>query len=142
MKSVLAPMSADIIHPGHIDLLLQAAQLGQVTVALNTDDVIRKKKSREPAMTWEERKTVVEQLKPVHAVVPNDYVDYVGVIKEIQPDIVIHGDDWSPEVIEGVRTALQTYGGELILTDYNTYESSSTKIRRKTVIASSSRPAL
>ena len=39
-KAVYVGMSADLIHPGHINLLTRAAELGSVTVGLLTDGAI------------------------------------------------------------------------------------------------------
>lgn len=60
--TVYVGMSADLIHPGHINVLRHAADLGGVTVGLLTDAAIASYK-RLPHMTFEQRKAVVENLK-------------------------------------------------------------------------------
>ena len=64
MKTVYVGMSADLVHPGHLNLLNEAAKLGEVTVGLLTDEAIASYK-RLPYMTYNERKAVVEALKQV-----------------------------------------------------------------------------
>ena len=58
MKKVYVGLSADLIHPGHINILKEAKKLGKVTVGLLTDKAIASYK-RLPVMTYEQRFTVV-----------------------------------------------------------------------------------
>ena len=98
MKRVYVGMSADLVHPGHLNLLTEAAKLGDVTVGLLTDSAIASYK-RLPFMTFEERKAVVLALKQVKDVVPQTTLDYVPNLEKLKPDYVVHGDDWR----EGVQ---------------------------------------
>src|SRR5690606_41255824 len=66
--TVYVGMSADLIHPGHINILQRAAELGEVTIGLLTDAAIASYK-RLPHMTYEQRRAVVENLKGVARVV-------------------------------------------------------------------------
>jgi cytidyltransferase-like protein len=59
MKKVYVAMSADLIHPGHLNILKKAAELGDVTIGLLTDAAIASYK-RVPYMTFEQRREVVE----------------------------------------------------------------------------------
>jgi phosphoenolpyruvate phosphomutase / 2-hydroxyethylphosphonate cytidylyltransferase len=66
---VYVGMSADLIHPGHINLLRHAAELGDITIGLLTDSAVASYK-RLPHMSYEQRRMVVESLRGVTAVVP------------------------------------------------------------------------
>jgi len=68
-KLVYVGMSADLIHPGHLNVLNQAAQHGNVMVGLLTDQAIASYK-RLPYMNYEQRKLVIENIKSVASVVP------------------------------------------------------------------------
>lgn len=118
---VYVGMSADLVHPGHINVLQQAAELGDVTVGLLTDAAIASYK-RLPHMTFEQRRTVIESLKAVSRVVPQESLDYVPNLETIRPDIVVHGDDWRTGVQSSVRQrvidALAQWGGELVEVPY------------------------
>ena len=61
-------MAADVIHPGHINVLKKANELGKVTVGLLSDEAIASYK-RVPYMNWKDRKQVVESLSYVEEVV-------------------------------------------------------------------------
>lgn len=107
-------MSADIVHNGHLHLLKEAAKLGEVTVGLLTDSAIASYK-RMPFMTFEERKTVVENLKQVARVIPQETLDYVPNLERERPDFVVHGDDWREGVQKNTRErviqSLANWGG-------------------------------
>ncbi len=126
--SVYVGMSADLIHPGHINILERADELGDVTVGLLTDGAIASYK-RLPHMTYEQRKAVVESLKPVTRVVAQETLDYVPNLRELQPDYVVHGDDWRTgvqrETRQRVIDALREWGGELVEVPYTQGISSS-----------------
>ena len=119
--SVYVGMSADLIHPGHINVLQQASELGEVTVGLLTDQAIASYK-RLPHMTYEQRKTVVENLKGVVAVVPQETLDYVPNLEWLRPAYVVHGDDWRTGVQANTRQrvieALEQWGGRLVEVPY------------------------
>lgn len=116
-KTVYVGMSADLIHPGHLNILEHAAKYGQVTVGLLTDSAIASYK-RLPHLTFEQRRLVVASLKPVHEVVPQETLDYVENLRRYKPDYVVHGDDWTTGVQRKTRQrvidALAEWGGELI----------------------------
>jgi phosphoenolpyruvate phosphomutase / 2-hydroxyethylphosphonate cytidylyltransferase len=114
-------MSADLVHPGHLNVLRRAAELGQVTVGLLTDEAIASYK-RLPFMSFDQRKEVVESLKGVHRVVPQETLDYAPNLREYRPAIVVHGDDWKTGVQAPVRQrvidTLAEWGGELVEVPY------------------------
>jgi phosphoenolpyruvate phosphomutase / 2-hydroxyethylphosphonate cytidylyltransferase len=119
--SVYVGMSADLVHPGHINVLRQAAELGEVTVGLLTDAAIASYK-RLPHMTYEQRRAVVENLKGVARVVPQETLDYVPNLERLRPDYVVHGDDWRTGVQQQTRQrvidALAQWDGRLIEVPY------------------------
>ena len=61
-KIVYIGISADIMHPGHINILKEASKYGKVIVGLLTDKAIASYK-RLPFMTYEQRKIVIENMK-------------------------------------------------------------------------------
>ena len=129
-KTVYVGMSADLIHPGHLNILKEAAKHGRVVVGLLTDHAIASYK-RLPHMTFEQRKQVVESLKGVDEVISQDTLDYVPNLRSLKPDFVVHGDDWRQGVQKQTRQrvieALNEWGGELIEVAY-TPDVSSTQL--------------
>ena len=129
-KIVYVGISADIMHPGHINILKEASKYGRVIVGLLTDKAIASYK-RLPFLTYEQRKDVIENMKQVYKVVPQETLDYRTNLEKIRPDIVVHGDDWKKGVQSKIRLqvieTLSIWGGELIEVPY-TPGISSTKL--------------
>ena len=120
-KTVYVAMSADLVHPGHLNIIRRAGELGSVTIGLLTDAAIASYK-RLPYMTFEQRKEVLENIKGVEQVVAQETLDYVPNLKRYQPDYVVHGDDWQEgvqkDVRQGVIDTLVEWGGELVEVPY------------------------
>lgn len=131
-KKVYIGMAADVIHPGHINVLNKGSELGDVIVGLLSDEAIASYK-RIPYMKFEDRKKVIESISYVKEVVRQDTLDYTTNILEYKPDFVLHGDDWKKGVQSEIRKkvieTLSTYGGELIEIPY-TIGISSTAIQK------------
>lgn len=121
MKKVYVAMSADIIHHGHLNVIQEARKLGQVVVGLHTDEVICEY-FRNPFLKYEERKQVVENIKGVCKVIPQDTLDQVPNLLREKPDYVVHGDDWKQGIQKPLRerviSTLKEWGGELVEVKY------------------------
>ena len=121
MKTVYVALSADLIHPGHLNIINEARKHGRVIVGLLTDRAIASYK-RLPFLSYEQRKVVVENIKGVAEVIPQETLDYVPNLRKIKPDVVIHGDDWrtgvQKETRERVIQTLREWGGQLIEPKY------------------------
>lgn len=86
----------DLIHAGHIAFLKRCAELGSVTVSLNSDDFIAGYKGRPPVMSFQERKAVLEELRCVDSVIENiGNEDSTIAIEWVKPDIIVIGSDWA-----------------------------------------------
>ena len=131
-KTVYVGMSADLVHPGHLNIIKKAATLGEVTIGLLTDQAIASYK-RVPFMTFEQRLQVVENIKGVTRVIPQTTLDYVPNLEELKPNYVVHGDDWQQGVQKNVRQSvidcLAQWQGELIEVPY-THGISSTALHK------------
>ena len=127
-NNVYVGMSADLIHPGHINILKEAVKYGSVTVGLLTDKAIASYK-RLPHMNYDFRKAVIENSKGVDRVVPQEELDYSENLLKLKPDFVVHGDDWKEGIQKQTRqkviNLLNTWGGKLIEPTYTKGISSS-----------------
>lgn len=131
-KTVYIGMSADLIHPGHLNIINEGQKLGEVVVGLLTDEAIASYK-RLPFLSFEQRRIIIENIKGVSRVVPQRTLDYVPNLRELRPDYVVHGDDWRTGVQQDTRArvieALAEWGGELVEVPY-TPGISSTQLNR------------
>lgn len=116
-KTVYVGMSADIIHPGHLNILHQAQKYGRVIVGVLTDAAIASYK-RLPYLNYEQRALIVNNLKGVSEVIPQTTLDYTPNLLSIRPDFVVHGDDWKQGVQQQTRAkiiaTLSQWGGKVI----------------------------
>ncbi|MCB5231337.1 MAG: phosphoenolpyruvate mutase [Candidatus Cloacimonas sp.] len=128
MKIVYVAMSADIIHPGHLNIIEQASKYGEVYVGILTDSAIASYK-RLPYLNYEQRSLIVGSLKKVVEVIPQETLDYRPNLRKLKPDYVVHGDDWKEgvqrETRQQVIDCLKEWGGELIEIPYTQGISSS-----------------
>lgn len=126
MKQVYLSMSADIIHNGHIRMIQRAAELGELTVGVLTDEAICRFK-RYPLLDFQQRCEIIGNIKGVARIVPQKTLDYQENLLELKPDIVVHGDNWITGFQEPIRKrvieTLKTYGGELVEFPYYQSES-------------------
>jgi len=124
-KQVYICFSTDIIHGGHINIINKAAQLGEVTVGLLSDEAVASYK-RFPLLTYEERKNVISNIKGVSRVVEQDELSYKKNLRQYKPDIVVHGDDWKTGFQKPIRgevlDVLNEYGGRLVEYPYSESE--------------------
>ena len=104
----------DIIHPGHIDLLERARNLGtRLIVGINSDDSVKAIKGmNRPFLSQTERKAILEGLKSVDEVRIFDENTPENLIKVIKPDVLVKGGDWKIEEIIGADFVMQN-GGEV-----------------------------
>ena len=130
MKKVYIGMSADIIHPGHLNIIKEGSKLGKVTVGVLIDSAIASYK-RLPYLNFEQRKLIVENIKNVDKVIRQETLDYVPNLLIEKPDFVVHGDDWKEGTQKITRQrvieTIDEWGGKVIDIPY-TEGISSTKL--------------
>ncbi|MCH8004170.1 MAG: iron-containing alcohol dehydrogenase [Nanoarchaeota archaeon] len=129
MKTVYVPMTADFLHHGHINIIKTAKGLGKVIVGLLSDEAIAAYKGI-PLLKFNQRKIIVENIKGVDEIIPQETWDYTPNIRKLKPDYVVHGDDWKTgiqkEMRQRVIESLKGWGGKLVEPEY-IKEVSSTK---------------
>jgi phosphoenolpyruvate phosphomutase len=114
-------MIADIMHPGLINIINEGAKYGDVVIGLFTDKAIAQHK-RLPYLTYEQRKNVVENIRNVSRVVPQEEWSYAPNLRRLKPDYMIHGDDWltgpDRELRQEAMNVMHELGGEVIEIPY------------------------
>lgn len=102
----------DILHLGHVDYLEKARQLGsRLVVGVNTDASIRRLKGPErPLQDEMSRARVMASLLFTDAIILFEEDTPYELIKEVQPDVLVKGDDYAPQNIVG-HDIVQQRGG-------------------------------
>jgi phosphoenolpyruvate mutase len=120
-KLVYIGMSADLIHPGHLNVINAGKKLGRVVIGLLTDKAIASYK-RVPYLSFEQRRIIVENIAGVSEVIPQETLDYSDNLRRLRPHYVVHGDDWKTGVQQATRQkvidTLKEWDGELVEVPY------------------------
>lgn len=129
MRTVLAHGAFDILHQGHITHLEAARQLGdRLVVSITADRFINKGPGR-PVFKAEERAAILRSLRCVDEVIICESADALPSIHRVKPDIFVKGRDYLTTDTAGnlsaERAAVESHGGEVVITDVPVLNSSS-----------------
>ena len=94
----------DILHAGHVTYLQAARALGdRLVVGLNSDVSVRMlgKGPERPINQQDDRKTVLEALQAVDAVIVFETETPAGLIASVCPDVLVKGGDYTPDAQAG-----------------------------------------
>jgi D-beta-D-heptose 7-phosphate kinase/D-beta-D-heptose 1-phosphate adenosyltransferase len=110
----------DILHPGHIHYLQKAKQMGDLLiVGLNSDaSVQRLKGTNRPVNKLTDRVTMLSALESVDFVIPFEEDTPIELIRNIAPDILVKGGDYSKEDIVGAEL-VEENGGKVAIIEFS-----------------------
>lgn len=96
MKRVITYGTFDLLHYGHINILRRAKALGDyLVVVLSTDEFNWEQKQKKCYFSYEERKSILEAIRYVDLVVPeNSWDQKIEDVQKYQIDTFVMGDDW------------------------------------------------
>ncbi len=96
MKKVITYGTFDLLHYGHVNLLERAKKLGDyLIVVLSTDEFNWKEKQKKCYFTYEERKRLLEAIRYVDLVIPEEsWEQKISDVQEYKIDTFVIGDDW------------------------------------------------
>ena len=111
----------DVIHDGHLNLIQEAKKYGDVVIGVLCDSEMVKY-NKFPLKSTQERVELVKSILDIKDVIIQNQIMYDEVVKELRPDFIIHGDNWSEDSMKVIRKniikVLDEYGGELIEVPY------------------------
>ncbi|GMO39137.1 MAG: phosphoenolpyruvate mutase [Termitinemataceae bacterium] len=114
-------MRGDIIHPGIINIINEGAKHGELMIGLLTDAAIAEHK-RLPFLSYDQRKVIIENIKGVSRVVPQEEWSYVPNLLRYKPSAIVHGDDWKQGLLQKERddvlACMKEIGGRMIEIPY------------------------
>jgi len=91
----------DLFHVGHLRFLQKAKSYGDILiVAVSTDELVHRYKGVYPAFSFDERCEIVEALECVDFVVGQNELASVELLKVLDVDVFVTGDDWKDKVDE------------------------------------------
>lgn len=121
----------DLLHPGHVDVLLGARRAGdRLIVGLNSDASVRRLKGPErPVRNEAERAYVLAAFEMVDCVVVFEQDTPLELIQLLRPDVLVKGGDYSEGTIVGAPD-VRGWGGEVIVIPLTPGQSTTSIIRK------------
>ena len=122
----------DLLHPGHIDVLLGARAEGEyVIVGLNSDASVRRlgKGPERPIRTQDERAYVLAALELVSAVVVFDEDTPLALVRAVTPDVIVKGGDYTPASVVGAAD-VTARGGRVVIIPITPGHSTTTTVEK------------
>jgi len=106
----------DLLHPGHVDVLVGARARGDsLVVGVNSDDSVRRLKGPErPVRSEAERAYVLAALEAVDVVTVFDQDTPLELVTFLEPDVIVKGGDYTPESIVGA-SVVRARGGDVVV---------------------------
>ena len=85
----------DLFHIGHLNILKKAKEECEyLIVAVSTDELVQSYKKKSPVIEFSERVSIVEAIKYVDKVIPQDSRDKLAAYEKYKFDVIFVGDDW------------------------------------------------
>lgn len=85
----------DMFHIGHLNILKRAKEMCEIlVVGVSTDECVQSYKHKTPVIPYEQRAAIVESIRYVDKVVPQDTMDKMGMWEKVHFDVMFHGDEW------------------------------------------------
>lgn len=140
-RVVLAAGVFDLLHFGHLRALEDAKKAGgrgsRLIVIVARDKTVERLKGRRPILPEDQRRALVEALKPVDkAILGYEEMNIAGVIQRIKPDVIAIGYD-QHDMLKAVQEALKNYPGKVKVVKMRRYGprnlNSSSKIKRRVI---------
>ena len=95
MKRVITYGTFDLLHYGHIKLLKRAKEQGDYLIVGLSTNKFNEIKGKKCYFTYEERKEMVQAIRYVDLVIPeNNWEQKINEIKDNKVDVFVMGDDW------------------------------------------------
>jgi rfaE bifunctional protein nucleotidyltransferase chain/domain len=106
----------DLLHPGHVDVLVGARARGDaLIVGVNSDASVRRLKGPDrPVRTEADRAYVLAAIEAVSAVCIFDEDTPLELVRALRPDVIAKGGDYSPDSVVGAAE-VRSWGGECII---------------------------
>jgi D-beta-D-heptose 7-phosphate kinase / D-beta-D-heptose 1-phosphate adenosyltransferase len=121
----------DLLHPGHVSLLAQAAgACDRLIVALNSDASVRRLKGpTRPIQPLDARARVIGAIRGIDLVVSFEDDTPLALIQALEPDVLVKGADYAESEVVG-RDVVKARGGRILLAALTPGESTSAIARK------------
>ena len=121
----------DLLHPGHVDVIVGARACGDVlVVGVNSDASVKRLKGADrPVRSEAERAYVLASLEAVGAVTTFEQDTPLELVQLLQPDVIVKGGDYSPDTVVGAKE-VRARGGDVVIIPLTPGHSTTSTIER------------
>lgn len=121
----------DVLHNGHVRLLNKAKKHGDIlVVGLNSDDSIKRLKgNHRPVNNFDCRAEILSSLSSVDFIIGFDEDTPIDLIKDLNPDVIVKGGDYSETEIVGAEL-VKNNGGNIVIIPFVENQSSTNILKR------------
>ena len=139
VKKVLIAGTFDVLHPGHIFLINEAAKLGDVYIVIATDKNRELYSGVAPIVPEQQRLELMKRIKNVkEARLGRSDNDTLKTVEEINPDIILLGPDqkYDIEILkrELIEKGLTHITVKRLDTYYDKYKLHSSSLIKKKIV--------
>lgn len=132
-KVIYVPGSWDMLHAGHTAILKKAKKLGNyLIVGVSSDNLIKKQKFITPIIKYQDRVSVIKDLKYVNKVIKQDSFFDIEQLRPYHIDIIVLGSDWKNVFFQELYSCLKELDIKIIYLPY-TKRLSSSSIKEKII---------
>lgn len=104
MKKVFLQGSFDLLNAGHVRFISEGRKQGDyLIVGLNSDELIRWYKKREPMMPYRQRKELLEAIKYIDKVIPCHEPQAINYLKKLKVDVYVYYEEWVENQFEAIE---------------------------------------
>ena len=121
----------DLLHPGHVDVIIGARAQGDcLVVGVNSDSSVKRLKGADrPVRSEGERVYVLAALAAVDAVTVFEEDTPLELIRMLQPDVIVKGGDYAPDTVVGAAE-VRDRGGQVVIIPLTPGHSTTSTIER------------
>ena len=129
----------DLFHIGHLNILKRSKELCEfLIVGVSTDELVNSYKQRAPAIPYNERVAIVEAIRYVDKVVPQETRDKMAAYGKYNFDVMFVGDDWKgSDIFVKAEKELKKRGSNVVYFPYTKNTSSTLLIEALTSLIKS-----
>jgi rfaE bifunctional protein nucleotidyltransferase chain/domain len=121
----------DLLHPGHVDVLLGARRQGDaLVVGLNSDASVKRLKGPDRPVRGEaDRAYVLAALAMVDCVTVFEQDTPLELVRALRPDVIVKGGDYNPDTVVGAAD-VRSWGGSCVIIPLTPGQSTTSIIER------------
>lgn len=132
-KVIYTSGSYDLFHFGHLKILLKAKKLGDyLIVGVSTDSLISRYKGLKPIICYQDRVSIIKELKCVNKVIKQDRFFDIKQLKKYNINTIVLGDDWKGKSFQELDKCLKELNIKMVYVPY-TRRLSTSKIKEKII---------